>query len=58
MPQVSNGSCAATCGRTDAVPFISAPFYGMLFTQMALSGLPRLLTVRPYCSLYCPRSCS
>ncbi|KAG1679112.1 hypothetical protein FOA52_000467 [Chlamydomonas sp. UWO 241] len=38
------GSCPDVCGYPDVPPLIRAPYYGMLFVQMAISGLPTLLT--------------
>lgn len=37
------GTCADTCGDPDVPPEIRAPFYGLLFVQMAVSELPRIL---------------
>ncbi len=41
----SSAMCPDTCGNASSVPYLSAPFYGMVFTQMALAGLPLLLQV-------------
>ena len=37
------GTCAETCGNPKVPPQIRAPFYGLLFVQMAVSELPRIL---------------
>lgn len=42
----AGAGCPSTCGQADAPPVASAPFYGMLFTQMALQGLPDIVAVR------------
>jgi len=44
LPQFADkGSCPEVCGKPQAPPAIRAPYYGMLFTQMAIAGLPRML---------------
>ena len=40
------GTCPDVCGNHNIPPMLRAPFYGLLMTQMALSGLPKILTVR------------
>ena len=37
---IHSTGCSLTCGDQEAAPIINAPLYGLLFTQMVLSGLP------------------
>ena len=43
--RASLGSCRDICGLPGIAPQIRAPYYGLLFTQMAITGLPNILLV-------------
>ncbi|GAX74173.1 hypothetical protein CEUSTIGMA_g1622.t1 [Chlamydomonas eustigma] len=42
LPNVSLGACPDLCSHPEAMPYVSAPYYGLLFLQMALQSLPQL----------------
>jgi hypothetical protein len=45
LPNISVGACPDLCSHPEAMPYISAPYYGLLFLQMALQELPQLYVV-------------